>query len=265
MIRTCAAPIDAILVSPEMTALLGTGAVDDVHVPADSAALVFAPGGLGCPASIRIAADARAEPLGAADEGASSVTLVVMRAALDRIFGWDPAIEDGHCYHMKSEHRIILMAMRSCASIGAAREPYLLAKSIELLCETVQALRENALVPLAPECALSTADTGRVVEAKRMIDEKWSEKLTLDMIARACGLNRAKLTRGFRDIFACSVADAIAMRRLGEAGQMLVATDLPVSTIGYRCGYLNNASFARAFSRHFGIAPTKYRAHGLAA
>ncbi len=50
-----------------------------------------------------------------------------------------------------------------------------------------------------------------------------------------------------------------------QARQMLAASDLPVASIGYRCGYLNNASFTRAFSRRFGIAPTQLRLGQLAA
>jgi AraC family transcriptional activator of pyochelin receptor len=47
---------------------------------------------------------------------------------------------------------------------------------------------------------------------------------------------------------------------------MLRTTDLPVSSIGYENGYLNNASFARAFSRRFGLSPSDFRAcQGLAA
>ena len=98
-----------------------------------------------------------------------------------------------------------------------------------------------------------------------MIDERWRENPTLDGIARACGLNRTKLTRGFRSMFACSVSDAIAERRLGGARQMLLATDLPIASVGYRCGYLNNASFARAFARRFGEAPSQLRAQRAAA
>ncbi len=93
-----------------------------------------------------------------------------------------------------------------------------------------------------------------------MIDDRWNEKLTLDAIARACGLNRAKLTRGFREMFNCSIAEALAERRLLEARRLLLTTDLPVSSIGYESGYLNNASFSRAFSRHFGHSPSDYRA-----
>ena len=98
-----------------------------------------------------------------------------------------------------------------------------------------------------------------------MIDERWSEKLTLDKIARACGLNRAKLTRGFRDMFSCSIAEAIAEQRLSQAKRMLMTTNLPISSIGYENGYLNNASFARAFGRRFGVSPSDFRACQFAA
>ncbi|MGD9815006.1 MAG: helix-turn-helix transcriptional regulator [Hyphomonadaceae bacterium] len=103
-------------------------------------------------------------------------------------------------------------------------------------------------------------DTRRVIAARRLIDERWGQKLTLDGIARACGLNRAKLTRGFRDLFGCTVAEALAERRLHQARHMLLTTDLPVSSIGYENGYLNNASFARAFGRRFGVSPSDLRA-----
>lgn len=98
-----------------------------------------------------------------------------------------------------------------------------------------------------------------------MIDERASEKLTLDLIARACGLNRSKLTRGFKEMFDVTVAQAIAERRLDLARRMLLTTDLPVSFIGYESGYLNNASFARAFGRRFGRSPSDFRHRELAA
>lgn len=109
----------------------------------------------------------------------------------------------------------------------------------------------------APVCATSPASP----TSRRLVDERWREKLTLDGIARACGLNRAKLTRGFRQAFGSSVADRVADRRLQGAHRLLLATDLPVSSIGYR----NNASFTRAFSRRYGVAPTRLRAMEMAA
>ena len=120
-----------------------------------------------------------------------------------------------------------------------------------------------ALVPLASEDQLSMADTRRLLAARRIVDERWREKPTLEAIARACGLNRDKLTRGFRALYGRSVGEALAERRLGHASAMLLTTDKPVSSIGYENGYLSNASFARAFSRRFGVSPSDYRSCGV--
>ncbi|HEX7695067.1 MAG TPA: AraC family transcriptional regulator, partial [Sphingomonas sp.] len=168
-------------------------------------------------------------------------------------------------WHLSSDLRAIVIAMVDCRLATPVRETLRLAKSIELLCAVFEKLGQDALIPADGAGELNEIDARRIVAAKRLIDERWHEKLTLDAIARACGINRAKLTRGFRTMFDMTVADAIADRRLGGASELLRSTDLPVSSIGYRCGYLNNASFTRAFSRRYGLAPTQYRAHRIAA
>jgi len=249
--------VEAVVLSPEMTMLIGSGALDGVAVPDQAALLVFGFGGVGVPATLRIVADATTEPLGDAEEGARSLSCIVAHGALDRLFGW--AGESDGRYHLTTTLRTIALAIAECAMGDAARETYRAGKAIELLCETMQALGEGALVPVAADGAMNQADSRRLVAARRIIDEQWSEKLTLDSLARACGINRAKLTRGFRELYRCTVAEAIAERRLIEASRKLLTTDLPVSSIGYASGYLNNASFSRAFGRRFGVSPSEYR------
>ncbi|MEE4453142.1 AraC family transcriptional regulator [Novosphingobium resinovorum] len=253
----------AIEVSPEMLTLLGAGKVGRIAPPPRAIGLVFGFGTANAPATVRYLS----RPCGKALDAdlQTRLILLVSREACERIAGQSLDLADGSLFHVPAALRTIALAIRDCALPDAASTPYRLAKSIELLCDFLRAHGDNALVPVSPEGMLSSTDTQRLLAARRVIDERWSEKLTLDMIARASGLNRGKLTRGFREMFDCTVADAISGHRLSEAGQMLLATDLPVSSIGYRCGYLNNASFTRAFARHFGEAPTQFRARRLAA
>jgi len=201
-------------------------------------------------------------PIGAA-MAESDVAIVATAESCYRLFGMLPGNDVR--WHLPSDLRALVIAMLECRLPDEARDTLRRAKSIELLCATLGKVADDALIPADAAGDLSENDARRIVAARRLIDERWNEKLTLDLIARACGINRAKLTRGFRAMFDTSVADAIAERRLGGAGEMLRATDLPVSSIGYKCGYLNNASFTRAFSRRYGVAPTLYRAHRLAA
>lgn len=133
------------------------------------------------------------------------------------------------------------------------------AKCLELVSEIFARIEADDLVPQAADGKLSQSEMERLIEARGIVTTRYDEKLTLDMISRAVGLNRAKLTQGFREAFGQSVADCLAERRLMKAAEDLRTTSRPVSTIGYSAGYLNNASFARAFSKRFGICPTNYR------
>lgn len=239
-------------VSPEMLAFTGDGALPPGKTPADTVRFSFQL------ARGRVAF----ESLPAGDAAAELVFLVA-RAACRRIFGGVPAAPAA--WHLPAELRGMALAITQCAVPGEAGATLRLAKSIELLCAVFETWGNDHLLPADGDGRLSAADAARIAAARRLIDERWREKLTLGGIARSCGVNRATLTRGFRAAFHMSVADAIAERRLGGARELLLATDLPVSAIGYRCGYLNNASFSRAFTRRYGQPPTHVRAHSLAA
>lgn len=250
---------ECIEVSPEMVALIGSGEFPGHPWPPEPVALSYTLGSVGNPATVRWIADPSEDDV---DHG--QLLLIVSASAVRRLFGSLSSDQQG-CFHITQELREIALAIWDCAMPEAVREPYRLAKSIELLCDTLLAIGEGALVPVLGDGHMSLQDSRRLLQARAMIDDRWAEKLTLDMLSRACGLNRAKLTRGFRTMFNCSVADALAEKRLECARTMLLSTDLPVASVGYRCGYLNNASFTRAFTRRFGVAPSQYRAERLAA
>ncbi|PXA86784.1 AraC family transcriptional regulator [Nostoc sp. 3335mG] len=243
---------ECIHVSPEMIALIGTCPIDGT-LPADPVLLHF---DLGGQPLVRIRPQAR--DIAAGD----GITLLVARTACARLFAHDG--DDGD-YHLPTELRLIALAIRDCLMEASARTVYRGCKAIELFCETFRLLKGEALVPAREDGALSLADARRLVAARRLIDEQWQEKLTIDRIARSCGLNRVKLSRGFREMFDCTVATALAERRLQEASRMLRTTDRPISSIGYDSGYLNNAAFSRAFARRFGVSPSDYRAARIAA
>lgn len=242
-------------VSPEMVAYLGAGALPhDGHGPAWLAlGYRFAPATFSyLPDASSIAALADAD-----------IVFVVLSEACARIFG--RTLVEAGAWHLPSEMRGIAHAVQQSRLDGVAAQTLRHAKCIELLCLTFEQFDAGQLIPTNGAEDLSALEAERIADARRLIDERWNEKLTLDAISRACGINRATLTRGFRSMFAMSVGDAIADRRLGGARDLLLATDLPVSSIGYRCGYLNNASFTRAFSRRYGKAPTQFRAEQVAA
>ena len=247
-------------VSPEMVAIMGDGPVSANALPAEAAAFVIS---FGCPVSVRIFADAAVD--WPAHCGERTIALVVTRDALARLFAWSPAAADGRDFFLDSDTAGIADQIVTARTAPEAQSTYRLGKSIELLCEITARLKDGRSQPACRDLSLSQIDSQRLGTARAIIDAQWSEKLTLGTIASQCGLNRTKLSRGFRELYRCSVGEALADRRLAEARRQLLATDLPVSVIGYRTGYSNNASFSRAFGRRFGQSPSELRSSGAAA
>ena len=246
--------MEAIKVSPEMLTLIGAGDAGRHRWPPRAVAFEFDD-----QLNLIFNAAPRLEAL--APRG---LLMFVDRAACERLYGGPMDFEDGASYLLPTALRAIALAIRDCTMPKQAAEPYRLAKSIEFICEILRMQAEDGLVAVS-NGTLSLADYRRIREAKQLIEDHWEEQLTLASIARRCGLNRSKLSRGFRELYHCSVAEAVLERRLAEARHQLIATDLPVGLIGYRSGYQNNASFSRAFCRRFGVPPSNFRTQAAAA
>src|SRR3546814_19739496 len=120
-----------------------------------------------------------------------------------------------------------------------------------MLCEFWAALRTGSLVAVEGQPSLSEGDISRIAAARRIVDTRWHEKLTIDNIARSCGINRDKLTRGFRDLYHCSVGEALSERRFRPSRTFLSANHQPVAYIRYPSGNIQHASFTRPFSLVF--------------
>jgi AraC family transcriptional activator of pyochelin receptor len=244
-----------VIVSHEMTTLVGAGPIPPLVLPCDP--VVFAFDGLaGDEAPLLIHRDCC--DLGQLDS--ALLIFVVERAACLRLFACDSVGE--HSWYVPRALEVLARSIVNCEAVGEAQTALRLARSIELLCQLHAALAEGRLVPSGGEGALSERDVGCIAAARRMIDQRWHEKLTIADLACIAGINRDKLVRGFRELYGTTIAEALSEHRLGEARRLLLASDLPVATVAYRCSYLNNASFTRAFSRRYGVVPSELRRMG---
>ncbi len=249
---------DVILVSSEMTAFVGRGPVD-ISVPLPDSAIVFAFSGFDCGETPRISLGLHLDPALAE----SPLVFAVARAACLRLFPDGP--EKAGTWYMTSALRDLALTIVTVEGPREMHETLRLARSIELLCQVQTAYTAGALLAAEGACPLNEFDRARIAAARLAIEDGWSGKLTIPELAQRCGLNRDKLVRGFRQLYGATIAEVLSERRLGAARQLLLASDLPVASVGYRCGYLNNASFARAFARRFGVPPSELRRGGLAA
>lgn len=246
-------------VSPEMLTVLGAAAFPADRLPPESVAIAFSGLAPGRIPTVEYVGSPVAAGIPDAD-----LVFYVARSACERLFATRP--DRAMTWHLPCGLAAIARSIVDCEGDCAARDTLRLARSIELLCQFHAAYAQGlTLLPAEPSGSLTEMDVARVAAARRTIDRHWNRKLTIPALAKSCGLNRDKLTRGFVQIYGLTISQALSERRLEEARRMLIDSDLPVATIGYRCSYLNNAAFSRAFSRRFGVAPTAMRRIEMAA
>ncbi|MGW3956418.1 AraC family transcriptional regulator [Streptomyces sp. NPDC004752] len=98
-----------------------------------------------------------------------------------------------------------------------------------------------------------------VATAKRLIENRLSEGVTVDALAAEAHLSSAYLAELFRAETGETPGRYRTRLRMERARLLLAETDLPVTTIAADLGYSSSQHFATAFRRDTGTTPTRYR------
>lgn len=98
---------------------------------------------------------------------------------------------------------------------------------------------------------------GRQVQA--FIDGHFSEPLTLQDMGKALHVSPYYLSHVFKEASGYSPTQYLLRRRIGEAQNLLISTDLPIARIAEQVGFETQNYFNLQFSKHVGIPPGKYR------
>jgi AraC family transcriptional regulator len=93
-----------------------------------------------------------------------------------------------------------------------------------------------------------------------LLQERFSESLTLKTIADSVGVHPVHLVRSFRRFYRSTIGDYLRRLRIEFASQQLAGTDAPISAIALASGFADQSHFARTFKRITGVTPARYRA-----
>lgn len=102
-----------------------------------------------------------------------------------------------------------------------------------------------------------TGTLGRQVQA--FIDGHFSEPLTLQDMGKALHVSPYYLSHVFKEASGYSPMQYLLRRRIGEAQNLLISTDLPMAKIAELVGFETQNYFNLQFSKHVGMPPGKYR------
>ena len=125
-------------------------------------------------------------------------------------------------------------------------------------------LRSYEWVMLAEAKRPATVQRRRALflDAVRIMDTEYPDKLALDDVARRVATSRRQLQRAFAEAGETSFRSYLQRVRMTRAAELLREGATPVNQVASAVGYRQPAQFAKAFRRHHGAPPSSFR--GLA-
>jgi len=101
----------------------------------------------------------------------------------------------------------------------------------------------------------------RVVVARH-----YRRELTLPAVARALASSPRQLQRAYAEFGDRSFREDLHARRMAVAAQLLIEQrSIPVADVARLVGYSEGPHFAKAFRRHYGLSPARFRQAALQA
>jgi AraC-like DNA-binding protein len=101
-------------------------------------------------------------------------------------------------------------------------------------------------------------------DATAIVEREYASELSLDDIARRVASSRRQLQRAYAEIGRTTFRQHLTAVRMERAAELLTLRPATVREVAHRVGYRQPAQFAKAFRRHFGVAPSDYRARAAA-
>ncbi len=96
-------------------------------------------------------------------------------------------------------------------------------------------------------------------EVFRVMEEHYTEKLTLDDIARRIRCSKFYLAHRFREEVGVSVYEYLTLFRLSKSKLLLQNTNLSVAEIAEQTGFSSVSNFIKTFAKYETLTPLQYR------
>lgn len=94
---------------------------------------------------------------------------------------------------------------------------------------------------------------------RKYIETNLDGTISLHDLAATAGLSTSHFARAFRQSEGTSPHKYVMSRRLQQALQLLVETELRLSEIANTTGFADQSHFSRQFRKYIGVAPSTYR------
>jgi AraC family transcriptional regulator len=96
-------------------------------------------------------------------------------------------------------------------------------------------------------------------QVRELLQERFSEHLTHEVVAAAAGIHPAHLAHVFRHHYGCTLGDYVRKLRLDFAARQLITSDEPLARIALAAGFSDQSHFTRTFKHQTGMTPSAFR------
>jgi AraC-like DNA-binding protein len=124
---------------------------------------------------------------------------------------------------------------------------------------TLKEILEDGLATLSFNHNGQRAEPRDIWKARKFIEERSNEHLSLGKVADVAGINPTHLSEKFKQVTGVKFVDYIARIRFERARKLLEDVDLRVSEIAFAVGFQSLSQFNRVFKRFSGKSPREYR------
>lgn len=98
-----------------------------------------------------------------------------------------------------------------------------------------------------------------VFDIQKYIDRHFTEEINLEELSARFYISPSYLSHTFREWTGSSPKQYIMRSRIAYAKEILITTDLSVSDIAVRCGFMDVSNFIRSFKKETSQTPMQYR------
>jgi len=139
---------------------------------------------------------------------------------------------------------------------GALSLVYTEALALELLCCAVKSFSGS---PGAPAEEYTERELKCLHQARNIVMKQLAPPPTIAQLARAVGMAKSTLTKGFKAVFGETILDFSLSCRMRHAMALMRDQSCSVAKASEAAGYVHPTSFTTAFRRHFGMRPIEVR------
>ena len=165
-----------------------------------------------------------------------------------------------HLIHADNYRHLRMLEQIARLAILAEEEPFGYEFEIRSeLCRFWCLLFEDTAALRANQTVHNGADEERLKLMLDYIHTNYKQKITLAEIAASANISSRECTRCFQRCIGISPVNYLISCRVRTAAQMLLTTNLSITTISEDCGFSSASYFGKLFHDWMGCTPREYR------